>query len=200
MRPMANRERRLDRAAWLFERDLLSLGGDLRAARLAAGLTLEEVARQIGTSPADVYRRGRARTARLRQRILARHAAAVGLRVRIRAYPEGAPLRDAGQIELARRFRLRVPAVVPIAFEVPVSSEPGDLRAWDARLTLPGCRCAVEFASSEPPTPTAERWRLRTTSSRRTFRSARARSWPLAPPGATPARTGSRSSSASGAI
>ncbi len=78
---------------------------------------------------------------------MARHAAAVGMRARIKVYPEGEPLRDAAQVELIRRFRARLQAPHRIAFEVPVTDEPADGRAWDTVLELPGCTCALEFVT-----------------------------------------------------
>jgi hypothetical protein len=78
---------------------------------------------------------------------MARHAAVVGLRVRIRAYPDGEPIRDAASVRLIGAFRARLPGSVRFRPEVPVSDNPGDLRAWDGVLEMPGCRCATEFVT-----------------------------------------------------
>lgn len=145
---MANRERRLERAAWLMRRDLEELGADLRGARLASGLTLRDVAAAMGVSAQTALRNERPRfPPGPSPDLLARHAAAVGMRARIKVYPEGGPLRDAAQIELMRRFRDRLPQAPRFEFEVPVSAQPGDMRAWDAVIHLPGCRCAIEFVT-----------------------------------------------------
>ncbi|MEP7377943.1 MAG: helix-turn-helix transcriptional regulator [Chloroflexota bacterium] len=144
---MANRERRLERAAWLMQRDLQEFGADLRTARLSAGLTLRGVGRAVGVAPSTILDTERARTPGARSEQLARHAAAVGLRARIRAYPDGDALRDAASVQLITGLRARLPADHRFRPEVPVSDAPGDLRAWDGVLELPGCRCALEFVS-----------------------------------------------------
>ena len=57
--------------------------------------------------------------------LLARHAAAVGMRVRIKVYPGDDPLRDIGQVELIRRFRLRIRAghwQFEVPFPIPSTS------------------------------------------------------------------------------
>ena len=69
------------------------------------------------------------------------------MRVRIKAYPDGEPLRDAAQIELMRRFRERIKVPHQFAFEVPVTNDPGDQRAWDATITFPAWTCALEFVT-----------------------------------------------------
>ncbi len=137
----------IERGSWVIRRDLEELGSDLRSARLAAGLTLRDVARAIGVAQSTVLATERPELPGPRPELLARHAAAVGMRVRIKAYPEGEPLRDAAQLELARRFRERIKVAHQFALEVPVSNEPGDQRAWDATLTFPGWVCALEFVT-----------------------------------------------------
>jgi hypothetical protein len=57
--------------------------------------------------------------------------AAVGLDVRLRAFPAGDPIRDAGQQRLLERLRARLHPSLRWATEVPLPIE-GDLRAWDA--------------------------------------------------------------------
>lgn len=133
---------------WLMRRDLQEMGADLRAARLSGGLTLRYVGDAIGVSPQGVLRGERGHfPPGCSPAVLARHAAVVGMRVRIKVYLDGEPLRDAGQLEEMHRFRDRLPVGLPMSLEVPVSDEPGDQRAWDAVLHLPGCRCAVEFVT-----------------------------------------------------
>lgn len=144
---MPTRERRIERAAWLMERDLLETGNDLRAARLAAGLTLLEVARRLGVSRSTILRNERARLPGARPELLGRHAGAVGMRLRIKAYPDGDPIRDAASVRLIGAFRARLPADHRFRPEVPVSTKSGDLRAWDGVLDLPDCACALEFVT-----------------------------------------------------
>ena len=74
---------------------------------------------------------------------LARACAAVGLRLVARAYPDGDPIRDAGQIALLARFRVILPATATWKTEVPLPIV-GDLRSWDAVVRLGGVAFAVE--------------------------------------------------------
>ena len=69
--------------------------------------------------------------------------AVVGLDVRLKAYPAGDPLRDAGQLRLLERLRRELHPSLRWRTEVPLSI-PGDLRAWDAVIQGRGWRVAVE--------------------------------------------------------
>jgi transcriptional regulator with XRE-family HTH domain len=144
---MTSRERRVARAEWLIDRDMREVGAELRDARLKAGLTLESVARAVGTSASSVLRVERGARPGPRPATLAAQAAAVGLRARIRVYPEGPPIRDAAQIALIRDFRARLHPGIGFTLESPViqGGGVGDLRAFDAVLTVGTCRCGVEF-------------------------------------------------------
>ena len=142
---MSNRVRRLARAAELVGDDLRALGHELRTARLSAGLSLATVAEAVGTSESTILRAERGRPPG-NAAWLARHAAAVGMRLRIRAYPDGSPLRDAGQLRLIGSLRSMCPEL-RLSLEVPVHARPGDARAFDAVAPLMGVRCAIEFVS-----------------------------------------------------
>jgi hypothetical protein len=74
---------------------------------------------------------------------LAAMAAAVGLELRVRAFPAGDPIRDAAQQRLLERFRPRLHRSLPWSTEVPLPIA-GDLRAWDALIRGPGWRVGVE--------------------------------------------------------
>jgi len=130
---MPTRERYADRGTRTARSDAVRLGSDLRSARVAAGLSLRNVGEVAGISGSQISRieRGLASATSVAQ--LARIGAVVGLDVRIRAYPGGDPLRDAGQLQVTYRFRKRLPADVTIRLEVPLPI-PGDLRAWDMIL------------------------------------------------------------------
>jgi transcriptional regulator with XRE-family HTH domain len=125
--------------------DVRELGADLRTARLMRGLTLRAVATSVGVGSSTILRTEQG-SAPLRSERIARHAAAVGMRLRIRAYPAGPPIRDAGQVQLIRDFRTRNPGL-RLRLEVPVAAYPGDLRAFDAVAELGGARCAIEFVT-----------------------------------------------------
>ena len=99
----------------------------------------------VGVSPQTIMRTERPSSVRTPNPIeLAKHAAAVGMRVRIKAYPEGPPIRDAAQIALMRDFRTRTTDAVPMRVEQPVTDAAADRRAFDATLDLPG-GCGLEF-------------------------------------------------------
>jgi hypothetical protein len=74
---------------------------------------------------------------------LAAVGAVVGLDVRLRAYPAGDPIRDAGQQRLLERLHTRCHPSLSWATEVAISVE-GDRRAWDAVISADRWRVGVE--------------------------------------------------------
>jgi transcriptional regulator with XRE-family HTH domain len=121
------------------------LGDELRIGRLAAGLTLAQVARAVEVSPAEVSRIERGAAAWVPVGTLARIAAVVGLDLWVRTYPGGEPLRDAAQLALGDALRALVAAPLTVRSEVRVG-HPRDLRAWDHTLHDPaGSWCGVEL-------------------------------------------------------
>jgi transcriptional regulator with XRE-family HTH domain len=137
---MPPRERAADRGTRLAHRDLVAIGADLRTARISSGLTLLAVGRACGMSATQVGRIERARLSSANVVQLARIGAVVGLDVRVRTYPGPAPIRDAGQVALMRRFADRLQARIRMRLEVPIGGggddeAPRDQRAWDAVLT-----------------------------------------------------------------
>lgn len=75
--------------------------------------------------------------------LLASMAASVGLDLRLRAYPAGDPIRDAGQQRLLERLRVRLHPSLRFPTEVVLPID-GDLRAWDAVIRGANWRIAVE--------------------------------------------------------
>ena len=69
--------------------------------------------------------------------------AAVGLEVRLRAYPAGDAIRDAGQARLLERLRVLLNPSLGWSTEVPIPI-PGDFRAWDAVIRGAAWRIGVE--------------------------------------------------------
>jgi hypothetical protein len=69
--------------------------------------------------------------------------ATVGLDIRLRAYPAGDAIRDAGQARLLERLRARLNPSLAWRTEVPLPIA-GDLRAWDAVIRGPAWRIGVE--------------------------------------------------------
>jgi transcriptional regulator with XRE-family HTH domain len=127
---MPSRERPVDRARRVVDRDLLRLGDELRVARIGAGLSLRFVGERVGRSATQVMRieRGLVPEASVRQ--LARIGAVVGLDIRVRAYAGPDPIRDAPQARLLGRLAIRLDPRLLFRHEVLVPM-PGDQRAWD---------------------------------------------------------------------
>lgn len=143
-RAVPTRARPLYEASRLTRWQLLEVGREIRLARIAAGMRQRDAARQLRTSPARVSMVERGLLASLTMRDLGRHAAVVGLKVSIRLFPAGRRLLDAPQLELLARLRKRSHSSWTWETEVPMPL-PGDLRAADARASIPGCRLTIEL-------------------------------------------------------
>jgi transcriptional regulator with XRE-family HTH domain len=113
--------------------DVVRAGGDLRAARVGAGLSLREVGRRTMLSASEISRIERGVVPGVPAIVLARIGGAVGLDVRVRAYPGPDPIRDAAQQRVLGRLRPFLHPALRLQLEVPIGP-PGDLRAWDGVL------------------------------------------------------------------
>jgi hypothetical protein len=100
---------------------------------LGAGVTQRTLARAAGLSQSQNSRTERAQRRHVGLDELARHAAALGLRLSVKVYPEGRPVRDAAQLRLLQRLRGELGGRFRWRTEVPVAGT-GDDRAWDAVL------------------------------------------------------------------
>ena len=131
---MGTRERPIDRGRRLATADRIRIGHELRVARQAIGESVQVVGSAIEMSGMQVSRieRGILPTVSIEQ--LARLGAAVGLDVRVRAYPGPSPVLDAAQMALLGRLRARLPKHLLFRTEVPLPSV-GDQRAWDAYIS-----------------------------------------------------------------
>lgn len=134
---MAPIDRARDRGIRQAQKLMRELGNELRDARLTAGVSQRHVARVAGLNQSRVSRTERAERVPARVDELAAHCAALGLRLSLKAYPEGPPIRDVAQLRLLERFRSRLHESLSWQSEAPVAG-PGDLRAWDVRLDGPG--------------------------------------------------------------
>ena len=139
---MPPRERAADRGARLARQDLVTIGAELRRARIGAGLTLAAVGRACGMSSSQVGRIERAVLRSATSVQLARIGAVVGLDVRLKAYPGPSPVRDVAQLAVMGRFAAAIHPALRMPVEVPVvPGEPGqqpwarDQRAWDGVLS-----------------------------------------------------------------
>src|SRR5262245_6593781 len=134
---MPTHDRASDRGRRDAGRLVAELGSELREARLAAGVSQSSVARAAGLSHAAVSRIERGAAPYVSLRRLALVAAVVGLRLSVRAYPAGPPIRDVAQLRLLERLRVLLHSTLSWRTEVPLPIE-GDLRAWDAAIDGPG--------------------------------------------------------------
>lgn len=134
--PMPTTERARDRGRQQARKILTDLGLELRDARAGAGLSQRHVARVAGLSQAMVSRSERSQRRGMTIDQAAVLCAALGLRLHVRAYPDGAAVRDAPQLQLLTRFRGVVDDGYGWHTEVPVGGR-GDLRAWDVVLRGP---------------------------------------------------------------
>ena len=140
---MASRRTRTGEAAWTSRLIRGEAGREIRETRLAAGLSLAAAGSAVGMSHSQLGRIERAALSNLTIEQLSRACAAVGLRLVVRAYPDGDPVRDAAQLGLIERFRRRVPTGIQFQVEVPLPIS-GDRRAWDGLLRFPEGPVAVE--------------------------------------------------------
>jgi transcriptional regulator with XRE-family HTH domain len=113
------------------------IASELLEARLAAGVGQMQVARTAGLAQSRISRTERAVAPQARLDELTRHCAALGLKLTLRVYPEGVPVRDDGQLRLLQRLRGVVSELFRWRSEVLIAGH-GDLRAWDVVLDGPG--------------------------------------------------------------
>lgn len=140
---MAGQERRDDQARRAARRSLISLGAEIRQARLELDLSQAVAAASIGKSASSWSRLERGAAQLLPLIDLMRAAAVVGLAVDVRAFPTGSSLRDRAHLELLERLRAHLAGGVGWATEVPLPN-PGDQRAWDALIRVARTRVGVE--------------------------------------------------------
>jgi transcriptional regulator with XRE-family HTH domain len=140
---MGSRVRAVDEASIAARRLQAELGTELRNARLMRGLRQTDIGAAIDTSRATISRVELGLANVLSVADLARHGAAVGLRLHARFFPAGGGLRDAAQLDLLRRFRARIGDRWNWQLEAPLNI-PGDPRAFDALLIGPNTTIAVE--------------------------------------------------------
>jgi transcriptional regulator with XRE-family HTH domain len=129
-----------------------AIGSEILTARLGAGISQSTAGEAARMSHAQFGRieRGALRGLTIDQ--ACRAAAAVGLKVSLRTYPDGDPARDAGHLAVLERFRARLPAEAIWRTEVPLPI-PGDLRAWDALIVVrarkAGCECETRLRDAQ---------------------------------------------------
>jgi transcriptional regulator with XRE-family HTH domain len=127
-------DRRIDRGRRRAQQDRAAIGEELRRARLMRGWSLDEAGRQASMSGSQASRIERGLHRAVTHEQLVCLGAAVGLEIRIRAYPGAEGPLDRAQLRLLDRLRRLVPSTVEMRTEVALP-DPTDQRAWDAVLT-----------------------------------------------------------------
>jgi transcriptional regulator with XRE-family HTH domain len=140
---VTTRQRLIERAVILAGQLSSSARTEFRHARMSSGLSRSDVARVAGVSPSQVDRFERGELGDIRLEQLCRLELAVGLVPSLRSFPDGDPLRDAGQGKVLGRLRDRLPASADMRTEVPLFGRT-DIRARDAVIDSNGCRDAFE--------------------------------------------------------
>jgi transcriptional regulator with XRE-family HTH domain len=140
------RDRRLDHALSVSRQIASNAVAEIRGARVAVGLSQDDLGRAAGVSGSQVGRFERGELGEIGLEQLCRLAAAVGLVPSIRLYPDGDPVRDPAQVRLLGRLRARLPADTRWLTEVPLHRQ-RDQRAWDAVARRRGCVDAFEAES-----------------------------------------------------
>jgi transcriptional regulator with XRE-family HTH domain len=131
---MPTRERPIDRATRIADRDISRVGEELRMGRIGSGLSLRFVGKHVGRSATQVMRIERGLVPNVSVRQMARIGGVVGLDVRLRAYPGPDPVRDIAQVRLLGRLEARLHDSLTFRTEVPLPIE-GDQRAWDGWIS-----------------------------------------------------------------
>src|SRR4051794_36981151 len=108
MRSMARRRASIDRAARRIDMDLRHVLDDVAAGRRANGLSLRAIEGATGVSKSAIDRLESYRGSVVDLAALAAVAAAIGQDLRLRLYPTGDAIRDAGQQRVLERLRVRI--------------------------------------------------------------------------------------------
>ena len=144
---MATATRALTLASRRHDRQARDIADEFRERRLALSLSQAHVA-AAGRMSRNRYgsiETGRCSTAELGE--IHRIAAVLGLDARLRIYPAGPPVRDAGHAGRLSVFLklLRPPLTYRVEVPLPRSTEVPEQRAWDAMLFGHSRRTAVEL-------------------------------------------------------
>jgi transcriptional regulator with XRE-family HTH domain len=119
------------RAALLVNRAV----DELRNARLDAGLTQGEVARSVGVTKAQLSRLEAGHVRGVTIQRLSEVASVLGYEVSLGLHPVGDPVRDKGQLAVARRLDSLLSPAWRVTNEALLPG-PGEQRAWDKLLRL----------------------------------------------------------------
>jgi transcriptional regulator with XRE-family HTH domain len=140
---MTARNAPIDRSIRRMDEDVHRVLVEFGVARRGSGLSLDAVGAACRVAGSTTARTASGATANPDLRLLAAMSASVGLELRLRTYPAGDALRDAGQQRLLERLRVRLDQRLRWRTEVALPID-GDLRAWDAVIAGEEWRIAVE--------------------------------------------------------
>lgn len=143
---MPTRDRRLDRAIAVSRTISNYAMSEIRSARVASGLSQDDLGRSVGISGSQVGRFERGELDDIGIEQLCRISACVGLVPSLRLYPAGDPVRDVAQARLLERLRGRLGPSPIWRTDVPLRGR-SDARAWDAVLKSDDCLDAFEAES-----------------------------------------------------
>jgi transcriptional regulator with XRE-family HTH domain len=127
---VATRQRPDERGREIARTIAIRIGGEIRRARIAAGLSLRAAADAVGLSHSVFSRLERGSFSNVTVVQLSLACTAVGLDFSAAAHPGGDPVRDAGHLRLLSRVRAVLPAGTRWRSEVPIAI-PGDRRGID---------------------------------------------------------------------
>ena len=137
-------ERRVDRGRARATSIVSRLVRELVDARRSLGMSQAELGRLVGWSQPDVSRfEHLQRLSTITFLDVGAVAAVLGKELGANLYLAGEPIRDSGHQALIGRFRSLVSEGWRVAAEVPLPL-PGDRRAWDLLLRIPGQLVGIE--------------------------------------------------------
>ena len=140
---MTTRENRRARADRHSRQLRIDGGAELREIRIGAGLSLDDVGAAIGMSGSEVGRIERGLIEDVSVRNLDRIAHASGHHLSLKLYPADDPIRDAAQVRLLERLRVRLHPSLGWRTEVPLHGATS-LSAWDAVVRSESDRTAID--------------------------------------------------------
>lgn len=146
---MAANDRLLYRARQRARRILADLASEFRRIRVESAISQQELGRRLGMSADKIWKVEHERLPSLSIVEACEIGALLGLDVSVRAYPNGARLRDAGQAPRLLRLLSNVGAPLGYRTDVPLPrrDDGQELRAWDAVIYGRDERTAVELES-----------------------------------------------------
>ena len=140
---MVARERRSDRARARAKGLYTAIGREFKEARVGLNASQASISRRAGISQSYYSLIELGRAPGLSLETIAAICEPLGLEPSLKLYPAGRPLRDAAHVQLLERLRRLLASIARWRTEVPLGLV-GDLRAWDALITIGAIVIGVE--------------------------------------------------------